>query len=268
MTQASIADLTEKEKEALRLLLSGHDAKSSAIELDISVHALNDRLRSARRKLSVSSSREAARILGDAEGTSPQNAARNPFGMETMGSGEDNAVLNQTRQSGPSRALWLTGGMLIMSLTIAAIALISISSTPDEGTATAPAGVSRGDPADQDFVAKPESYERAVAFISFVDAGDWQGSWDVSGAYFRSQVTADQWAKQVKPVREPLGAVRSRELFNVQRTQTLPGAPVGEYEVVQYQTEFANAPGRVIETLVMMMGENGWEVSGYFVRPA
>ena len=43
--------LTEKEKEALRLLLAGHDAKSSARELDISVHTLNDRLRSARRKL-------------------------------------------------------------------------------------------------------------------------------------------------------------------------------------------------------------------------
>ena len=46
-------ELTEKEKEALRLLLAGHDTKSSASELDISVHTMNDRLRSVRRKLHV-----------------------------------------------------------------------------------------------------------------------------------------------------------------------------------------------------------------------
>ena len=47
----AIWDLTDKEKEALRLLLAGHDAKSSARELGISVHTVNDRLRNARRKM-------------------------------------------------------------------------------------------------------------------------------------------------------------------------------------------------------------------------
>ncbi len=54
--------LTEKEKAALRLLLGGHDAKSMASQLGLSVHTVNERLRDARRKLSVSSSKAAARI--------------------------------------------------------------------------------------------------------------------------------------------------------------------------------------------------------------
>lgn len=53
MAQA-IGDLTDKEKEALRLLVEGHDAKSSANFLGLSVHTVNDRLRNARRKLDVS----------------------------------------------------------------------------------------------------------------------------------------------------------------------------------------------------------------------
>lgn len=59
--------LTEREKAVLRLLAHGHDAKSSALQLGISVNAVNERLRSARRKLGVSSSREAARLLASSE---------------------------------------------------------------------------------------------------------------------------------------------------------------------------------------------------------
>ena len=59
----SIDALTEKEKDALRLLLRGHDAKSSAQALGLSVHTVNERLREARRKLGTTSSREAARRL-------------------------------------------------------------------------------------------------------------------------------------------------------------------------------------------------------------
>jgi hypothetical protein len=52
----------------LRLLARGHDIKSVARELSISTTAANERLRSARRKLGVSSSREAGRLLAAAEG--------------------------------------------------------------------------------------------------------------------------------------------------------------------------------------------------------
>ena len=49
--------LTDKEKETLRLIVRGHDAKTAARELGLSVHTINERLRAARRKLDVTSSR-------------------------------------------------------------------------------------------------------------------------------------------------------------------------------------------------------------------
>jgi DNA-binding CsgD family transcriptional regulator len=55
--------LTQKELEVLALIAKGHDAKSAAIELSISYHTIYERLRRARAKVGVTSSREAARIV-------------------------------------------------------------------------------------------------------------------------------------------------------------------------------------------------------------
>lgn len=72
--QHQTGTLSEREKEALRLLANGHDAKSAAGVLQVSVNAINERLREARRKLGTTSSREAARILADFEGGCSQKS--------------------------------------------------------------------------------------------------------------------------------------------------------------------------------------------------
>lgn len=73
--------VSEREKETLRLLLNGHDAKSVASTLGLSVHTVNERLREARRKLGVGSSREAARLLAQVE-----NQGTNFLGDKKSGS--------------------------------------------------------------------------------------------------------------------------------------------------------------------------------------
>ena len=62
---SELNSLTEREREVLRLLSNGHDIKSIARELSVSPSAVTDRLRHARRKLGVSTSREAARLFSD-----------------------------------------------------------------------------------------------------------------------------------------------------------------------------------------------------------
>ena len=52
-TNEAIEALSEKEKQTLRLIVRGHDAKSTARTLGLSVHTINERLREARRKMSV-----------------------------------------------------------------------------------------------------------------------------------------------------------------------------------------------------------------------
>jgi DNA-binding CsgD family transcriptional regulator len=62
-----LARLSSGERAVLRLLLHGHDGKSAAVALGISLTAVHERLREARRKLDTTSSREAARLLEAAE---------------------------------------------------------------------------------------------------------------------------------------------------------------------------------------------------------
>ena len=66
--QAALARLTDNEKECLRRRLQQQTAKEMALELGVSPHAIEKRLKMARTKLGLSSSLEAARLLVVSEG--------------------------------------------------------------------------------------------------------------------------------------------------------------------------------------------------------
>ena len=66
------ACLTDREMEILRLLVAGHTVKTIAARLGRSETSINERLRSARRKTGVGSSRELARLL-DVQKTCDEN---------------------------------------------------------------------------------------------------------------------------------------------------------------------------------------------------
>ena len=66
--------------------------------------------------------------------------------------------------------------------------------------------------------------------------------------------------------RKPLGNVLSRNLMFTKYTNTLPGAPDGEYVVIQYKTSFENKASAV-ETVTPMLDTDGiWRVSGYYIK--
>jgi len=66
-----LARLTEREKACLRQWLQHKSAKEIAIDVGISHHAVEKRLKMARLKLGAASSLQAARMLGEAEGYGP-----------------------------------------------------------------------------------------------------------------------------------------------------------------------------------------------------
>jgi DNA-binding CsgD family transcriptional regulator len=66
--RAALSKLTEREKVCLRQWLQHKSAKEIAADLGISHHAVEKRLKMARTKLGATSSLEAARMLGEAEG--------------------------------------------------------------------------------------------------------------------------------------------------------------------------------------------------------
>jgi DNA-binding CsgD family transcriptional regulator len=73
----SLSRLTDREKVCLRQWLQHKSAKEIAVDLGISHHAVEKRLKMARIKLGATSSLEAARMLGEAEGYG-QAVARSP----------------------------------------------------------------------------------------------------------------------------------------------------------------------------------------------
>jgi hypothetical protein len=67
-------------------------------------------------------------------------------------------------------------------------------------------------------------------------------------------------------LRNPLGKVLSRKLITKTYKKSLPGAPDGEYLVIQFETSFENKKSAV-ETTITMMDKNGiWRISGYFIK--
>jgi hypothetical protein len=105
----------------------------------------------------------------------------------------------------------------------------------------------------------------ANSWVHLVDTKRWDDSWTAAGTLFKSQMPQPRWASTIAPVREPLGAVSSRVVKGVTKSKSLPGAPDGDYEVVQFQTSFANKAAAT-ETVVLSREASGWKVDGYFIR--
>lgn len=117
MSSADIQKLTPRQKEVLRLLQAGFDTKSIARELDISMHTVTEHLREARRHLGVSNSREAARMLGQAEAGPP-----NIVGPSTMGVVGPTAGTSSETQSSMNRRLVYLGATIMILFATAALA--------------------------------------------------------------------------------------------------------------------------------------------------
>ncbi len=75
----SSSSLNERELEVLRLLAAGHTAKTIAVRLGRSETSINERLRTARRKTGIGSSRELARLLDT------QKTGDEKIGLPTQG---------------------------------------------------------------------------------------------------------------------------------------------------------------------------------------
>lgn len=118
MREDGLQKLTPRQKEILRLLLGGFDTKSIAHELEISVHTVTEHLREARRHLGVSNSREAARILGQAEGGPPKN-----MGPSTIRVVESTAGSNSSQRSGTNWRSVCIGASILILLSAAALAV-------------------------------------------------------------------------------------------------------------------------------------------------
>ncbi len=243
----ALQNLTDKEKQTLRLMGRGHDAKSMARHLGLSVHTINERLREARRKLSVSSSREAARLLLDSEGDTPDS-----LGDTLLGEAGATRAQAQEAPTAGGRAFrppWVLAGVLIMS---ALLGIFLLAMQPQ--TAAAP-----NQPAATSQV-RADAPQAARDWLAIVDAGRWEESWRATGEQFRALNTVQAWTSASQSARVPLGAMVSRTNLSHEHVY----APPHGYETVKFRSSFANRPSAV-ETVTLAREGDAWRVVAYVI---
>ncbi len=108
--------------------------------------------------------------------------------------------------------------------------------------------------------------QSADAWLALVDSGKYADSWQEASQLFKAAVTKEEWRSKLQATRGPFGKLLSRNLKSAKYTKTLPGAPDGEYVVIQYESSFEHKQAAV-ETVTPMLDKDGtWRVSGYFIR--
>ena len=120
------------------------------------------------------------------------------------------------------------------------------------------------------FMAHSQKEQAALAasdaWLSLVDMEKYAESWNNTSSYFKNAIEVSQWEKALGSARKPLGGMLSRKIISQNYTKTLPGAPDGEYVVIQYDTSFENKKS-AIETVTPSLEEDGiWRVSGYYIK--
>jgi hypothetical protein len=118
--------------------------------------------------------------------------------------------------------------------------------------------------------AESEKEKAAVSaareWLSMVDEGKYAESWKKTAEYFRNSVKQEKWEQSIQTVRKPLGKLVSRQVKSQSYKTSMPGAPDGEYVVIQFEASFESKKS-AIETVTPMLDKDGnWRVSGYYVK--
>lgn len=116
------------------------------------------------------------------------------------------------------------------------------------------------DPAEQ------KAQQSAERWLALADNEKFTENWKAASPMLQQAVSQEKWSSMLNQVRKPLGTVTSRKLTTAKREKSLPGAPDGDYVVMQFQTSFANKK-EATETVTAVLDKDGmWKVGGYFIK--
>jgi len=117
-----------------------------------------------------------------------------------------------------------------------------------------------------DSAAEKATVAAAQSWLGEIDSGNYATSWKQASSYFQGAVTEKNWTDALNGTRKPLGKLLSRKIVKTQSATSLPGAPDGNYLVMQFDTSFANKKSAV-ETVTFMREKDGsWRAAGYYIK--
>ena len=116
----------------------------------------------------------------------------------------------------------------------------------------------------------PQAETAAIAaaekWLALVDKEAYATSWDEAAALFKGAIEKEQWVQILGASRKSFGENLSREVKSSRHRTSLPGAPDGEYVIIQFKASFENKQSG-IETVTPMLDQDGqWRVSGYYMK--
>jgi Protein of unknown function (DUF4019) len=108
-----------------------------------------------------------------------------------------------------------------------------------------------------------EAREAALRWLAVMDEGAYGDSWEQAATLFRIAIAKENWQRAAKSARREVGKPLSREFKSATFTRALPGAPAGEYVIVQFIAKFENRASAA-ETVSMTREPDGvWRVAVY-----
>ena len=160
---------------------------------------------------------------------------------------------------------YIVFGMLAVLL-VSALVLSGCKGREPEPEPQAGQEVKQKAKAEENPEAEKAALEAAESWLQLMDAGKYTQTWEDAAEYVKALVNREKWLNDLQGVRKPLGKIVSRVLKSTHYTTSAPGAPDGQYVIIQYNTSFENKKSAV-ETITPMLEKDGkWKVSGYYIR--
>ncbi len=118
--------------------------------------------------------------------------------------------------------------------------------------------------------ATPDTEKAVVAvakkWLSLIDNGRYSDSWKGASVYFQGAISERNWEASLLGVRKPMGKLVFRRITTTRLAKELPGAPNGQYLVMEFRTSFEFKKSAT-ETVTFMLEKNGtWKAAGYFIK--
>ena len=85
----------------------------------------------------------------------------------------------------------------------------------------------------------------ARGWLAMIDRGQYSTAWAAASKFFRHSVSDAKWIRLMNAFRKPLGNLLGRKLKSATQVTTLPGAPDGQYVVMQFNSSFAKKKTRL-----------------------
>jgi hypothetical protein len=114
--------------------------------------------------------------------------------------------------------------------------------------------------------AEKQAVAAAETWLALVDQDKYAESWDAAAMHLKNAVGKEGFVKSLTAARKPLGKLKSREVKSKEYRTSLPGAPDGQYVVIQFKTVLENKKSAVETVTPMLDKDKKWRVSGYYIR--